>query len=393
MRSQSPATIARAAPFCTKANVRDSSYELSYAFEKTLRNGYPSRAAQNSRSVLSIMPFFRSNEKKKPNPQLRSVFRQVRLTTLTTMQWTKNTVQETYTTVQSVRTRLRGGLLNVVRRTPPGGRLSDDYVYGCIDAVFTTIAVAVIAVAVRRASRHFATAEDIPTQFTRRGATLHGVVAAVRDGDNVRVRHIPKVQIFRWLGRRRGAKQGSSTLLSQTTINVRLAGIDAPECVHGLRPGQPYGVEARTWLRKFALGRKVSFQLHAMDQYRRVIATVYTKNSNPLLRLFGFGSRNVGLELTRAGYATLYRGSGAQYGGARRLRQYMHAEEAARRARRGMWENGADKVTSPNDFKRMIKSSTFSTADEAKRNQFKETGITRFLQAAIDGYRWLKRFR
>lgn len=247
----------------------------------------------------------------------------------------------------------RNQVKRFIRKSPISKHLSDDYVQGCVDAIFATMFLSACAIAVRKSTRQFPTAEEIPASLIRRRGTLHGVVVAVRDGDNVRVRHTPL--LHRVFPRLQRTVHRSSSLLSDTTINVRLAGVDAPECTHGLRPGQPHGKEARRWLQQFATGRLVRCRLHATDQYRRVIATVYAEHPNPILKRFGLGVRNVGLELVKAGYATVYTGGGAQYGGNHMLRRYVRAEEIARRARIGMWCKGEEGVMLPGEFKRLFK--------------------------------------
>lgn len=305
-------------------------------------------------------------------------------------------VRNVYRTIRARHKTLRNGIVNIVRHVPMASKVSNEYLYGCVDAAFTTVAFIAAVAVIRRSSRRFATVEDIPVQLVRREATLKGIVAAVRDGDNLRVRHIPPMERIVPRLFRKGKVTGGSSTLSQTTINIRLAAIDAPECTHGLQPGQPYGAEARLWLRNFTLKRHVSFRLHSIDQYRRVVATVHRDHQNPILRALGLGKRNVGLELTRAGYATLYRGANAQYGGPRRLRQYERTEQIAKNARRGMWADGTDAVTSPGDFKRMLRDGLVNKSDGSpnsinlKRNS---SAIDRFIHAAMSGYEWLKRFR
>lgn len=60
------------------------------------------------------------------------------------------------------------------------------------------------------------------------------------------------------------------------------------------------------------------------------------------------------LELTKAGYATLYEGAGAEYGGNFMKAVYMAAEDIAKRSGVGMW---ADKkgYVSPAEFKKVAK--------------------------------------
>lgn len=295
-----------------------------------------------------------------------------------------------------------------VRNSPLSKHMSEDYVLGCLDAVITTFLITACAVAVRKSTRRFRTTDDIPMSFVRRQGRLHGVVIAVRDGDNVRIQHTPF--LHRVIPHLRYRARRSAKLLSESTVNIRLAGVDAPECVHGGRPGQPYGKQARTWLQKFATGRYVHCRLHSVDQYRRVIATVYVKHRNPFLSRFGLGSKNVGLELVRAGFATVYTGGGAQYGGTRALGRYVQAEALARKSKIGMWAKGEESVVLPSEFKRLIKASVAPVSGRSglsktdlKRSPQRSTGesserengvpISQVLRIALDAYQWLRRLR
>lgn len=192
--------------------------------------------------------------------------------------------------------------------------------------------------------------------------------------------------------------------VTEHTINVRLAAVDAPESA------QRFGRVAKNWLKNFALHKKVSLRLHSMDRYHRVIATVHTEHHNPMLRALGLGRRNVSLELARAGYATLYEGSGAQYGGERMKRLYMAVEAVAKRRRAGMW---ADKKNymSPMEFKRVMKNGELAklvtksggqadksivgkkTVEAPKGKQPSESLLTALYRFAIFSYQFLKRYR
>ncbi|MCA9522148.1 MAG: thermonuclease family protein [Myxococcales bacterium] len=123
----------------------------------------------------------------------------------------------------------------------------------------------------------------------KRGRTLTGVVRWVTDGDSLIVR----------------PSNGRE-------LRVRLSGIDAPE----LR--QPFGPEARQFLRRRVWRRRVSLQIRGRDRYRRVVAVV---------RL---GRLNLNRELVARGYAWCYR----RYA---RDRELFRLEALARRARRGLW--------------------------------------------------------
>lgn len=93
---------------------------------------------------------------------------------------------------------------------------------------------------------------------------------------------------------------------------VRLIGIDAPE----LR--QEGGPEARQYLAKRILNRRVKVEGETRDRYGRLLGTVY------------LGEENINLSLVREGHAWDYKAYSA--GPA-----YTCAEQTARAARRGLW--------------------------------------------------------
>lgn len=309
---------------------------------------------------------------------------------------------------QSVNTYMsfRSGLASLIVRYAAPLNTAEDYVYGCIDAVMIASVVSVTALALRNATRRYTTVDDLPLRLVHQQRTLHGVVVAVRDGDNLRVRHTPFLERFlaplkQQLGKIRSPARTASRKpanLSVSTLNVRLAGVDAPECAHGIRPGQPYGPAARKWLQRYATGRHVRLRLHSIDQYKRVIATVHRKPRIPILGMFNIAGRNIGLELVRAGYATVYRGAGAQYGGDRILAQYVGAERLAKNSRRGMWQDGVDNVVSPMMFKQFLRGAannpnTITAKNTPPENESAHSKAGRFLRMVLEAYIWLRRLR
>lgn len=76
------------------------------------------------------------------------------------------------------------------------------------------------------------------------------------------------------------------------------------------------------------LKRRVRVQLYRRDQYDRVVAQVYVRR--------GLFKRDVGLEMLRAGLATIYEAkSGAEFGTSEK--KYRAAEEQAKTRKVGMW--------------------------------------------------------
>lgn len=124
---------------------------------------------------------------------------------------------------------------------------------------------------------------------------------------------------------------------------MRLAGIDAPELAHFGRPAQPYSQEALDWLTSYVLGRRVRAYVYKADQYSRVVATAYVWK--------GFLRRDVGLQMIRAGLATVYEAkSGAEFGVGLE-QKYRNAEWWAKTKRKGMWAGRRSDFESPREYK------------------------------------------
>lgn len=168
-------------------------------------------------------------------------------------------------------------------------------------------------------------------QFTDRllNKPMHGIAIKVSDSDNLRFFHLPP--LLCWL-----RAVPLPTTLSKSTLNIRIAGIDAPECAHFGHPGQPGGQDAKAWLTERIQGRRITIIPHRIDQFNRVVATVlYTR--------FWLWTRNLALDMVDAGWAVVYKGGGAEYYGMRE--KLMEAEERAKRKRRGIWK--ANNVQTP----------------------------------------------
>ena len=107
-----------------------------------------------------------------------------------------------------------------------------------------------------------------------------------------------------------GVQQGSRRL------TIRLACIDAPEMAQ-----RPYGPKAREYLRlRLPIGRSVTLKIQTTDRYGRTVAEV-------------FSDINVNLALVEDGQAFAYR----KYLAKCDAREYLRAEERARRSRFGVW--------------------------------------------------------
>ncbi|KZT58175.1 SNase-domain-containing protein [Calocera cornea HHB12733] len=192
---------------------------------------------------------------------------------------------------------------------------------------------------------------------------VRGRVTSVGDADNFRLFHMPLLTWGRW----RKIPDTPQELKNQT-IHIRIAGVDAPELAHFGRPAQPYGQEALEWLKSMVDGRVVYCQLVRRDQYGRVVATVVVPRW--FLPVWLRSGKNVGLEMLRAGLATTYTQSGAEYG-KWTVEEFQQVEEEAkygcftstrwiyltmsyRREKRGMWAK-TSKYESPAHYKRRYK--------------------------------------
>jgi Staphylococcal nuclease homologue len=113
----------------------------------------------------------------------------------------------------------------------------------------------------------YQTAADIPPKAWENQVTISGIVASVTDGDTIRVRHEPALRWRRTPGKR--AK------LSETTIAVRLMGIDAPETAKFGAKGQPFSAEATAFVKEEVLGKRVTVKLLRKDQVLLFTTNLY----------------------------------------------------------------------------------------------------------------------
>ncbi len=131
-------------------------------------------------------------------------------------------------------------------------------------------------------------------------AVLQGKVVRVIDGDTV------SLQVS-WRQR----------------VTVRLASIDAPELGRDGLPGQPFAQKARQALQSMVEGRNVTAHCYEVDHYERYICDLKRESGEIVNR-----------ELVRAGLAWANREKRDMF-----LRDHtlLELEEAARKARSGLW--------------------------------------------------------
>ena len=116
---------------------------------------------------------------------------------------------------------------------------------------------------------------------------------------------------------------------------------------HFGRPSQPYSQEAYNWLNSYILHRRARAYYYKKDHYDRAVATVYVRK--------WFIRRDVGLQMLRAGWATVYEAkTGAEFGAGLEAK-YRSAERWAKLKRKGMWAGKQKDYESPGQYKTRMK--------------------------------------
>jgi endonuclease YncB( thermonuclease family) len=183
-----------------------------------------------------------------------------------------------------------------------------------VTASVALVLALVLVLIIYRKTRRISHIEDLPRNFV--GMSLTGIATSVNDGDGFRFFHTP---CFR----------SSEYTDADDKLYIRLAGIDAPEMRHFCVPEQPLAREAREYLRKLILRKRVKIRMMGMDRYNRVLAFVET-------RRWCF-TTNVNLEMVRSGHACVYGGRDAVYG--RYEGELRSLQRRALSKRIGMWKN------------------------------------------------------
>jgi micrococcal nuclease len=119
-------------------------------------------------------------------------------------------------------------------------------------------------------------------------------------------------------------------LRGRQQVTVRLIGVDTPETGRPDTPIQFYGPEAAHFTRRSLLEKRVRLAFEAAnrpggstDKYERTLAYVFTDDG-----------KNFNLELIRQGYAKVFMKYPFQY-----QVEFIRAEQAARKAGRGLWND------------------------------------------------------
>jgi endonuclease YncB( thermonuclease family) len=95
---------------------------------------------------------------------------------------------------------------------------------------------------------------------------LRGRVVSVSDGDTFRFLHLPTRFHSSHLGDRK---------MADVTLPIRICTIDTPETAKFGKQGQPFGDEAKDYLKAMIMDRIVNVKVLEKDQYGRGVAEVY----------------------------------------------------------------------------------------------------------------------
>mmetsp|Transcript_31404 Transcript_31404/g.70588 ORF Transcript_31404/g.70588 Transcript_31404/m.70588 type:complete len:157 (-) Transcript_31404:237-707(-) len=133
--------------------------------------------------------------------------------------------------------------------------------------------------------------------------------------------------------------------LSESTLAVRLAAVECPETAKFGNAGMEGGKEATKLMQSLVEGQQVSVQLLSKDQYARVVGMAHVGR-------WPF-RKNLSEEVLRAGWATIYRQGGAEYGG--QLARFERIEEEAKGAKVGLWASGEKSRENAAEYKKRVK--------------------------------------
>ena len=210
-----------------------------------------------------------------------------------------------------------------------------------LGAVAVGIVTGVVLYRIKVGMVRFKSVEDIPSSYFAVGGTksngkvIRGKVASVTDGDTFRLWHKPAMNDA--LDQRAGK-------LSETSLPVRIAGMDTPETAKFGKEGQPFAQEAKEELARLleAAGSSLKVRPQSTDHFGRAVCLVSVGR-------WPF-TKDVAEVMLQKGLATVYRQAGAQYGG--KLERYEQLEAAAKKQKVGMWSLGSELETAAEYKKR-----------------------------------------
>nr|XP_031864166.1 uncharacterized protein CI109_000078 [Kwoniella shandongensis]KAA5531238.1 hypothetical protein CI109_000078 [Kwoniella shandongensis] len=245
----------------------------------------------------------------------------------------------------------------------------DPIAVGILSALGGTVLTLGSIAGYRRYWRRIRNANSVTSGMLDRKTWIRGVVTSVGDGDNLRLFHTPG-PFYRWPLKIRSIPSTPKELKDET-LNIRIAGVDAPENAHFGQPAQPHAKESLEWLRATILGKRMRCQLLAKDQYQRIVAVPY------ISRTLWF-DKPLPLLMLQKGMAVVYEAGGAEYGpwGIEKMKAI---EAEARAAKRGLWS--LKKFEHPGAFKARMK-----RPDEVRvpiKNQSSGSGLWRMIKRLI----------
>ncbi|MEY4631254.1 MAG: hypothetical protein RIQ81_1374 [Pseudomonadota bacterium] len=124
-------------------------------------------------------------------------------------------------------------------------------------------------------------------------------------------------------------------------MNVRLAGIDAPERANKRKKskGQPLGDEAADFLNRSVADKTVEIEQVDLDAYNRPVVVIWLEQ------------KNFNIQLVEQGYAEVYRGP------TKRLdrQEFEAAETRAKAAKKGIWALPSDVRQSPAEYRKELR--------------------------------------
>ncbi|EPR78275.1 hypothetical protein SLOPH_2662 [Spraguea lophii 42_110] len=192
----------------------------------------------------------------------------------------------------------------------------------------TTVIVILLLYIFYKNFRRITSVSDLPSNMY--GIYLTGIVTYIPDGDTFRFYHTP---LFRSSTLRFGIK----------TLNIRIAGMDAPEGKYFGGEGQPLHNKSQKFLSDLIHLNKVKIKLLKTDRYNRILAVVYI--TKWLFKV------NVAYKMLEKGMACVYIGSDAVYDN--KKEKYIKKENIAKRKKLGIW--GLKNYESPMDYKKRMR--------------------------------------
>ncbi|KAI0819808.1 SNase-domain-containing protein [Trametes gibbosa] len=218
--------------------------------------------------------------------------------------------------------------------------------------------------------RRIRNGEWVTSEVLARKRWTRGYVTSVGDPDNFRLFHTPG-PAWKWPLKFRRIPSRRADLKNET-IHVRIAGVDAPELSHFGNPAQPYAAESLAWLKSKIDGQFVYCQFIRKDQYGRIVSIVQLPPR--LLPAWLANGKDLSLEMLRAGCASVYEQTGAEYGQSG-LEEFLRVQKEAQRAKRGMWKRGTQ-GESPAEYKRRHRGSADSEETVADSGPAQPSGTS-----------------